>query len=59
MEQKADNHKAPASKPRSKPKTNDDLKSLPLPEVEKTIGVVADRPHSSRGAEAADPIWAQ
>ena len=42
----------------SKSEVKDDLKSLPMPEVEKTTGVVAGRPQSSRGAETADTIWA-
>jgi len=34
--------KAPESKPRSKPNAKDDLKSLPLAEVEKKLGSSAD-----------------
>ena len=40
--------KPTAKAPESKPNAKDDLKSLPMPEVEK-IGIVAGRPHSSRG----------
>jgi len=35
MKSKADQPKAPESKPGSKPKAKDDFKSLPLSEVEK------------------------
>ena len=59
MKPNAAQPKAPESKPGSKPNAKDDLKSLPLAEVEKKLGVVAGRPHSSRGAETADPIWAE
>jgi len=38
MKPKTDKSKAPESKPGSKPKANDDLKSLPLAEVEKKLG---------------------
>ena len=36
----------------------DDLKSLPMPELENEAGVVARWSQSGRGAETADPIWA-
>jgi H+-transporting ATPase len=42
MEPNADQPKAPESKPGSKPNTKDDLKSLPLPEVEKKLGSSPD-----------------
>ncbi len=42
MEPKADSPKAPASKPGSKLSAKDDLKSLPLPEVEKKLGSSPD-----------------
>ena len=42
MEPRANNHKTPASRPGSKPKTSNDFKSLPLPEVEKILGSSAD-----------------
>src|SRR5271155_4822405 len=38
MELNTDKSKAPESKPGSKPKAKDDLKSLPLAEVEKKLG---------------------
>ena len=41
-----------------KPDAKDDLKSLPMPEVEKKLGSSPDGLTSSRGAETADPIWA-
>ena len=37
MKLKNDNHKAPEPKPGSKPGTKDDLKTLPMPEVEKKL----------------------
>jgi H+-transporting ATPase len=42
MEPKADQPKAPESTPGSKPSAKDDLKSLPLPEVEKKLGSSPD-----------------
>ena len=42
MEPNADQPKAPASKPGTKPNATDDLKSLPLPEVEKKLGSSPD-----------------
>ena len=42
MEPKADSPKARASKPGLKPDAKDDLKSLPLPEVEKKLGSSPD-----------------
>src|SRR5271166_4168775 len=42
MEPNADQPKAPASKPASRPDAKDDLKSLPLPEVEKKLGSSPD-----------------
>jgi len=38
MKTVADQPKAPESKPESKPNAKDDLKSLPMPEVEKKLG---------------------
>ena len=61
MKPNADQPKAPESKPGSKPNApdaKDDLKSLPMPEVEKKLGSSPDGLSSSRGAETADPIWA-
>ncbi len=42
MKPKADQPKPPESKPGSKPDAKDDLKSLPLPEVEKKLGSSPD-----------------
>ncbi|MFZ3209970.1 MAG: HAD-IC family P-type ATPase, partial [Terriglobales bacterium] len=42
MNPNADQPKAPESKPGSKPNAKDDLKSLPLPEVEKKLGSSPD-----------------
>src|SRR5271165_1777898 len=42
MEPNADQPKAPESKPGSKPNAKDDLKSLPMPEVEKKLGSSPD-----------------
>ncbi|MGB9071570.1 MAG: plasma-membrane proton-efflux P-type ATPase [Terriglobales bacterium] len=42
MKTNADQPKAPESKPGSKPNARDDLKSLPLPEVEKKLGSSPD-----------------
>ena len=42
MEPNADQPKASDSKPGSKPDANDDLKSLPLAEVEKKLGSSPD-----------------
>jgi H+-transporting ATPase len=42
MEPNADPSKAPESKPGSKPNGKDDLKSLPLPELEKKLGSSPD-----------------
>ena len=38
MEPNADQPKAAEAKPGSKPESKDDLKSLPMPEVEKKLG---------------------
>jgi hypothetical protein len=66
---KPDNTKAPASKPavkvavkdasgaKPKPDAKDDLKALPLAEVEKKTGIVAGWAHPSRGAKATGAIW--
>ena len=42
MKSEADHFKVPASVPRSKPNANNDLKSLPMPEVEKQLGSSPD-----------------
>jgi H+-transporting ATPase len=42
MKPGTDQSKAPESKPESKPEAKDDLKSLPLPEVEKKLGSSPD-----------------
>jgi H+-transporting ATPase len=49
--------KNPESK--SKPDSKDDLKSLPLPEVEKRLGSSPERTEPSRGAETAGEIWSE
>jgi H+-transporting ATPase len=49
MEPNADQPEAPESKPGSKPNAQDDLKSLPMPEVEKELG---SSPDGLRQAEA-------
>ena len=41
-EPEADHFKVPASTPRSKPNANNELKSLPMPEVEKQLGSSPD-----------------
>ena len=42
MKPNADQPKAPESKPGSKPEAKDDLKSLPMPELEKKLGSSPD-----------------
>ena len=59
MKPNSDQPTAPNTKLGLKPTPKDDLKSLPPARGGEKIGVVARRPHSGRGAEAADPIWAQ
>ena len=49
MKPNADQLKAPESKPGSKPDSKDDLKSLPMPEVEKQL---ASSPKGLSQAEA-------
>ena len=58
MEPNAEQPKTPASKPGSKPNGKDDLKSLPMPELQEKLGPSPDGPQSRRGAETPDPIWA-
>jgi len=52
-----DQLKAHELKPGYKPNAMDDLKSLPMQEVEEKLGSVAGWSQSSRGAETAEPIW--
>ena len=59
MESSVDQTKSPNAKPGSKPDAKDDLKSLPMPEVEKQLGSSPDGLSSSRGAKAAGSIWSQ
>ena len=59
MNPNTDKSRAPEATPGSKSDAKDELKSLPLLELEKTSGVVARRPQSGRGAETADPLWAE
>ena len=47
------------SLPKLKPIAKDDLKSLPLAEVEKKLGSSPDGLSQAEAAEAADPIRAQ
>ena len=49
MKPNTDQPKAPESKPGSKPKAKDDLKSLPMPELEKKL---ASSPEGLSQAEA-------
>ena len=50
MEPHADQPKAPESKPGSKPDAQGDLKSLPMPALEKQLGPSSDGP-SQAGAQ--------
>jgi H+-transporting ATPase len=52
-------HKNPEPRLVSKPDSKDDLKSLPLPEVEKRLGSSAKGTEPSRGAETAGAIWSE
>ena len=56
MKPKADQTKAPEATAGSKPDAKDDLKTLPLADVEKKLG---SSPDGLSGAEAPDPIWAE
>ena len=49
----------PDARSHANPDAKDDLKTLPLAEVEKKLGSSPDGLTSSRGAKAAGPIWAQ
>ena len=51
--------KAPAPPPGAKPAPPDDLKTLPLPEVEKKLQSSPDGLTQAEAVETADPIWAQ
>ena len=64
MKPNADQPKAPdrsrieaRAKPGSKPDAKDDLKTLPMAEVEKKLGSSPDGLTACRGEEATDPIW--
>ena len=57
MKPKTDPPKAPESKPGSKADANDDLKSLPLQEVEKKLGSSPDG-LSQAEAKKRVPVWA-
>ena len=49
----------PGLKPDAKtPDAKDDLKTLPMPEVEKKLGSSPDGLTQAEAAETADPIWA-
>lgn len=43
-------------KPDAKPKSGDDLKSIPMADLEEEAGVFSRRPQPGRGSEAADAI---
>ena len=47
----------PEARPGPKPEAKDDLKTLPMPEVEKRLGFSPDGLSSGRGAKAAGPGW--
>ena len=49
----------PEAKLEAKPEAKDDLKSLPMPELQKKLGATPARPQRGRGSEAADPIRAE
>ena len=54
MEPNADESKAPESKPGSKPNAKDDLKSLPMPELQAKLG---SSPDGLSQAEARRNGW--
>jgi hypothetical protein len=56
MKPKADQTKAPEVTAGPKSDATDDLKTLPLPDVDKKLG---SWPDGLSGAEAPDPIWAE
>ena len=61
MQATADQSKAIETKPGSKPKpeSKDDLKSLPMPEVEEKIGIVSEGLEPSRSGETPGAIWSE
>jgi hypothetical protein len=66
MKANVDQPRAPESKAKnpetglvSKADSKDDLKSLPMPEVETRFGILPERAEPSRGAETASAIRAE
>ncbi len=57
MESSVDQTKSPNAKPGSKPDAKDDLKSLPMPEVEKRLGSSPDGLSQAEAQKAAGPRW--
>ncbi len=47
----------PEAKPGAKPESKDDLKSLPMQELQKKLGSTPDGLSQAEAAETADPIW--
>ena len=58
-EPEADHFKVPASTPRSKPNANNELKSLPMPEVEKQLGSSPDGLTQAEAQKRLTAIWAK
>ena len=54
MKTKTDQPKSPEPKSNAK----DDLKTIPLAEVEKKLEFISRWTHSSRGRKTVDAIWA-
>ena len=57
MKPNTDQPKAPESKPGSKPESKDDLKSLPLPEVEKKLGSGRNAERDTSGGKDACELY--
>ena len=55
----AEPSKSPNAKTKDAPDSKDDLKTLPLAEVEKRLESSLGRPHGSRSVKAAHERWAQ
>ena len=47
----------PETKPGPKPEAKDDLKTLPMPEVEKRLGSSPDGLSQAEAQETAGPVW--
>ncbi len=60
MKSNTEQPKVPESKPKT-PKSNvdakDDLKTLPMPELEKKLGSSAEGLTQAEATETTDPIW--